>query len=95
MIIVTNLKGEPIVINDDLIERVEGDNETYVTLTSGASYIVAEPLEEVVRRSRQSRAEVLAMAQRLIDGAGAQPGEGTSLRLLGDPEAEEPDRERR
>ena len=65
MIVVTTLKGERLAINDQLIERVEDDNETRVILTSGARYIVAESVEEIVRLTRQDRAEVQAMARRL------------------------------
>lgn len=65
MIVVTTLKGERLAINDQLIERVEDDNETRVILTSGARYIVAESVDEIVHLSRQDRAEVHAMARRL------------------------------
>ena len=65
MIVVTTLKGERLAINDQLIERAEDDNETRVILTSGARYIVAESVDEIVRLSRQDRAEVQAMARRL------------------------------
>jgi uncharacterized protein YlzI (FlbEa/FlbD family) len=80
MIIVTNLKGESIAINDELIERVEGDREARIILTGGARYIVAESLDEVVRRSREDRAVVRAAARQLLDGA--VPGDGAALRLL-------------
>jgi uncharacterized protein YlzI (FlbEa/FlbD family) len=80
MIIVTNLKGESIAINDELIERVEGDREARIILTGGARYIVAESLDEVVRRSREDRAVVRAAARQLLDGAA--PGDGAALRLL-------------
>ncbi len=65
MIVLTNLHGEPLAINDELIERVEGDHETRVILTSGTRYIVTEPVEEVVNRCRQHRAEVLALSRRI------------------------------
>jgi len=66
MIVLHNLHGEPIAINGGLIERVEGDTETHVTLTSGTSYIVAESLEEVVASQREDRAEVQAAAIRRL-----------------------------
>jgi len=75
MIIVTNLKGEPVAINDALIERVEGGGETRIILTGGARYVVAEPMEEVVRRSREDRAMVQALAQQLLAGTGSGAGE--------------------
>jgi flagellar protein FlbD len=73
MIVVTTLKGERLAINDQLIERVEDDNETRVILTSGARYIVAESVDEIVRLSRQDRAEVHAMARRLAARIDAEP----------------------
>lgn len=73
MIVVTTLKGERLAINDQLIERVEDDNETRVILTSGARYIVAESVDEIVRLSRQDRAEVQAMARRLGARIEAEP----------------------
>ncbi|MGH9087324.1 MAG: flagellar FlbD family protein [Acidimicrobiales bacterium] len=88
MIVLTNLHGEPLAINDELIERVEGDQETRVILTGGARYIVAEPVEEVVRRCRQDRAEILALSRRIrvappptTGDDGAEP-DGGELRLL-------------
>lgn len=65
MIVLTNLHGEPLAINDELIERVEGDHETRVILTSGTRYIVTESVEEVVRACRQHRAEILALSRRI------------------------------
>lgn len=62
MIVVTTLKGERLAINDDLIERVEDDHPTRVILTSGTCYMVAESVEEIVRRCQEDRAEVHAMA---------------------------------
>lgn len=75
MIVLTNLHGEPLAINDELIERVEGDHETRVILTSGTRYIVAEPVEEVVRRCRQDRAEVLALSRRIRVQPPPDPGD--------------------
>jgi flagellar protein FlbD len=65
MIVLNNLHGEPLAINDELIERVEGDHETRVILTSGTRYIVTESVDEVVRRCRQHRAEILALSRRI------------------------------
>ena len=77
MIVLTNLHGEPLAINDELIERVEGDRETRVILTSGTRYIVTETVEEIVRRCRQDRAEVLAMSRRIrVPPPAASPGDG-------------------
>lgn len=101
MIVLHNLHGEPIAINGGLIERVEGETETHVTLTSGTSYIVRESLEEVVAYQREDRAEVQAAAiRRLTSGEpAAEPGgerspREASLRLVV-PAAGDDDGERR
>jgi uncharacterized protein YlzI (FlbEa/FlbD family) len=79
MIVLHNLRGEPIAINGGLIERVEGETETHVTLTSGTSYIVRESLEEVVACQREDRAEVQAAAIRRLTSE-----EPTDRRLRGE-----------
>lgn len=86
MIVLHNVHGEPIAINGGLIERVEGDTETHVTLTNGTSYIVAESLEEVVAYQREDRAEVQAAAIRRLTAeeppAPRPTSEAASLRLV-------------
>ena len=91
MIVLTTLKGEHLAINEALIERVEDDHETRVILTTGARYIVAEPLAEVVRRCRVHEAQVRALAGEMAAGgqqAGAREGaaklstDGAELRLV-------------
>ena len=44
-----NKKGE-FVLNAELIETIEQTPDTVVTLMNGKKLIVAEPMEEVVRR---------------------------------------------
>ncbi|MGC8470674.1 MAG: flagellar FlbD family protein [Acidimicrobiales bacterium] len=85
MIVLTNLHGERLAINDELIERVEGDHETRVVLTSGTHYIVTEPLDEVVRRCRQHRAEILALSRQIHlppPSPGPEDADGAELHLL-------------
>ena len=87
MIVLHNLRGEQLAINGALIERVEGQTETHITLTSGTSYIVRESLEEVVNAQRDDRAEVQALAiRRLTHEAGPEASSGrettTTLRLV-------------
>lgn len=77
MIVVHNVQGEPLAINGDLVERVEGGNETHITLTNGVRYIVRESMDEIVQLSREDRAEVRSLAQRMLN----TPVEG-GLRLL-------------
>lgn len=96
MIVLHTLRGEPIAINGVLIERVEGDTETHVTLTSGTSYIVRESLEEVVTYQREDRAEVQASAIRRLTGdepAPPEPRAEAPLRLIIPTEFDEEDEE--
>lgn len=78
MIVVTTLKGERLAINDELIERVEDDHPTRVILTNGTCYMVAESVEEVVRRCQEDRAEVQAIAFRHAARHDAEAGHGFS-----------------
>ena len=51
MIRLTRLGGEPFLLNADLIKFVESRPDTFITLTDGERVIVAESLEEVLRRA--------------------------------------------
>jgi uncharacterized protein YlzI (FlbEa/FlbD family) len=66
MIILHTLKGQEFAINGGLIERVEQDNETHVTLATGTSYLVREPLDEVVDLHREDRARVRVLAAHFV-----------------------------
>jgi len=51
MIKLTQLGGEPFVLNADLIRYVESRPDTYITLVSGDRIVVKETMDEVVERS--------------------------------------------
>ena len=51
MIKLTRLDGEPFVLNADLIRYVERRPDTFITLTSGDRIVVAESMDEVIRRA--------------------------------------------
>lgn len=51
MIKLTRLGGEPFVLNADLIRYVESRPDTFITLTGGERLVVAESLDEVIRRA--------------------------------------------
>jgi len=51
MIKLSRLDGERFVLNADLIQYVESRPDTFVTLTTGERVVVAEPIDEVVRRA--------------------------------------------
>lgn len=51
MIRLTRLGGEPFVLNADLIEYVEARPDTFITLTTRERIVVAESMDEVLRRA--------------------------------------------
>lgn len=76
MITLTRLRhNTPFILNPDLIERVDTHVDTVVRLTSGTEYVVNETGEEIVRRTVEFRARVLALAGTM--GAGSNPDRGT------------------
>jgi flagellar protein FlbD len=56
---------EPFHLNPDLIERVEASPDCHVTLTTGTRIAVAEDVDDVVRRVRDFRVDLLARALKL------------------------------
>lgn len=51
MIKLTKLGGETFVLNADLIRYVEARPDTFITLTTGERLVVAEAMDEVLRRA--------------------------------------------
>lgn len=71
MIQLTRLRAdEPLFLNEDLIERLEGNHETTVWLTNGDHYVVTESPVQIFNRIVEARAVTMAAAQRLA----ADPG---------------------
>jgi uncharacterized protein YlzI (FlbEa/FlbD family) len=62
MIVLTRLNGPSFALNPDLIERVEANPDTVVVLIGGASYPIAESVDELLARVRQYRGQVIASA---------------------------------
>ncbi|MGM0471501.1 MAG: flagellar FlbD family protein [Bacillota bacterium] len=58
MIEVTKLNGAVIVINAELIELVEANPDTVVSLVSGRKIVVTEELEEIKERVINYRKEI-------------------------------------
>jgi flagellar protein FlbD len=50
------------VLNPDLMQTVEANPDTTISLTTGLKLVVAEPVEEVVAAVRAWRASVMADA---------------------------------
>ena len=51
MIKLTHLGGEPFILNADLIQYVEARPDTFITLVGGQRIVVAESMDEVMRRA--------------------------------------------
>ena len=51
MIQLTHLGGEPFILNAELIQYVEARPDTFITLTTGQRLVVAEAMDEVLRRT--------------------------------------------
>ena len=53
MIKLTRLGGEAFILNADLIQYVEARPDTFITLIGGERLVVAESMDEVLRRTVQ------------------------------------------
>ena len=51
MIKLTRLGGEAFILNAELIRYVEARPDTFITLTTGDRLVVAESMDEVLRRA--------------------------------------------
>ncbi|PPK94520.1 flagellar protein FlbD [Kineococcus xinjiangensis] len=65
MILVTRLNGSVFALNPDLIQRVDANPDTVITLVDGAKFVISEPLADVVERVLAFRARVVATAHAL------------------------------
>lgn len=59
MIEVTRLNNEFFVINCEWIETVEATPDTVITLTNGKKYVVAETVEDVVKKVIEYKRKLL------------------------------------
>jgi len=78
VIFLSRLDGRQLVVNADLIERLEAKPDTIITLVDGTNYVVAESLQEVVNRVRIFKASVLVACTSLESPSHQQ----AALRLL-------------
>jgi flagellar protein FlbD len=58
MIKLTRRSREPLVLNSDLIEYVEANPDTVITLTTGNKLLVSETADEVIQRVIEFRRAV-------------------------------------
>lgn len=66
MVPLTRLNGGVLHLNADLIASVEEFHDTVVTLVDGRCIVVAETAEQVVAELLRYRANVIALADRLV-----------------------------
>lgn len=62
MVKLTKLNGEPIVINSEQIEFIEAIPESKVMMVDGRYYLVAEDLDQIVKKVVEYNAEILKNA---------------------------------
>ena len=76
---VHRLDGKEFVINADLIETVESTPDTVISLVSGRKLVVAESVDEVIRRvilfnrSRVAGTRLADLARPPVGRAGSVP----------------------
>ncbi len=73
MIQLTRLGGEPFILNAELIQYVEARPDTFITLTTGQRLVVAEAMDEVLRRTMvYQQAKHLLPPPRNANGSGGR-----------------------
>lgn len=50
MIHLTRLNQKDLVVNSDLIEHIEANPDTVVSLTNGQKFVVVETTDEIIRK---------------------------------------------
>jgi flagellar protein FlbD len=64
VIALTRLNGQPVMLNCDLIESVEQNGETIVTLTTGNAVVVRESMAEIEQRVVAFKRSIYAAQRR-------------------------------
>lgn len=62
MIHLTRINHSPLVLNSDLIEHIEANPDTVISLTTGQKIIVLETPAEIINRVIQFRRSILSKA---------------------------------
>ncbi len=84
MIALSKLDGSTMHVNEDHIERVEGETTSVVYLTNGTYLVVRDPVAAIVERIRAEKVAILARAISgpLTDREGPGPSEVVSGRRV-------------
>ncbi len=78
MIIVSRLNGHEFALNCNLIEKVEANPDTVVTLIDGTKFVIAESVPNVIDLIRTYQASIIAAA----DDFAGRPAGRTRLQLV-------------
>lgn len=63
MIIVSRLNGHEFALNCNLIERVEANPDTVITLIEGTKFVIAESVDRVIELVRTYQASIISMTE--------------------------------
>lgn len=69
MIELTRLNRAPVIINADLIEHIDANPDTVVSLTTGQKFMVLEPAHEVMHRAILYRRSIVARTAAVCETA--------------------------
>lgn len=72
MILVHRLDGDPMFLNDELIESIEANPETVVTMVDGRRLVLSDTPPEIVEAAKRFRASVLLTVDELRREGRAQ-----------------------
>jgi flagellar protein FlbD len=89
MILLKRLTGQTLAINPDLIERVESNPDTVITMVDGKKVLVHESVEAIVETVLEYRAEILRRAYDDERAHSANPAAPLRL-IVGPDEADQP-----
>lgn len=78
MIIVSRLNGHEFALNCNLIEKVEANPDTVVTLIDGTKFVIAESVPSVIDLVRKYQASIMAAA----DEFAGRPAGRMKLQLV-------------
>jgi flagellar protein FlbD len=63
MIYLTRINQTPLILNPDLIENIQSTPDTVITLTSGRTYLVLEPPDEIIDKIVDFRRRVTGVPE--------------------------------
>jgi flagellar protein FlbD len=73
MIVLTRLNGARFALNPDLVERADANPDTTLLMVDGTTYVVTEPIDELIELVVDFRARVLARADASTPAASETP----------------------